>query len=367
MTNQSVRRIVRPFGAVACVYAGLGVLGVQDAALRRRHLAEALRADGAPDEVIAVVTGRLAAAGEAPTVLALFVDGDGTVLYEGRLSGVEMPDQASYSAPAQVVPLLAWAQNHPPYLLAVVDRAGAELTASLGGGSPARTWSVTGPDDEIRRNAPGGWAGLAQPRYQHRAEDSWKHNAGRVAEQITAHGAHVGTQVLVLSGDVRALQFLSEQLPDEPGLLIRHLAGSRAQDGSQTHRGRQLEQALRDAAVTQTRLLLDQFQAHLEPGGRAVQGVRATVDALAADRVATLLVADPGPSEQTVWFGPGPTDIYLDHEAAQFPGQPVRVGPLVDSAVRAALLADARVRIVPSGTAGSPLEGIGAICRYAAR
>lgn len=356
---------MRPFGPVASVYAGLGVLGVQDAALRHRHLAEKLRGDGAPDEVVRVVTGRLVAAGEAPAVLALFVDGDGTVLYEARLSGIELPDQASYTAPARIVPLLTWAQDHPPYLFAVVDRAGAELTSCLGGAHPARTWSVTGPDDEIRRTAPGGWAGLAQPRYQRRAEDSWKHNAGRVADQITVHSAHVGAQVLVLSGDVRALQFLTEQLPGDPGVLVRHLTGSRAKDGSQTHRGQQLAQTLHDAAVAQSRVLLDEFHAHLEPGGRAVQGVRATVDALAADRVATLLVTDPRPNEQSVWFGPGPTEIYLDRESAMLSGQSVRVGPLVDSAVRAALLADAQVRIMPSGTIGTPLEGIGAICRYA--
>ena len=43
----------------------------------------------------------------------------------------------------------------------------------------------------------------------------------------------------------------------------------------------------------------------------------------------------------------------------------VRIGSLVDCAVRTALLAGARVRIVPAGTTGAPLEGIGAICRYA--
>jgi hypothetical protein len=186
-----------------------------------------------------------------------------------------------------------------------------------------------------------------------------------VAEQISAQATRLAAPVLMLAGDVRALQFLTEQLPDDQGLLVRHLAGSRAPDGSQTHRRQQLNQLLRDAAVTQTRLLLDQFQGHLEPGGRAVQGIHATVDALGSGRVATLLVTDPRPDENTVWFGSGPTDIYLDREVALLAGQPVRNAPLVDSAVRAALLADARVWIVPAGTDSAPLEGIGAICRYA--
>ena len=68
-----------------------------------------------------------------------------------------------------------------PHVVAVADRAGGYLTGYDADGSAVQTASVTGPDDEIERNSPGGWA---QGRYQHRAEDSWAHNAAALGQRL---------------------------------------------------------------------------------------------------------------------------------------------------------------------------------------
>lgn len=356
--------LVRPFDSVLFVYAGLAPLGEQERRLRWRRLAGALEEQGAPDAAVDILAARFAAAQEAPAVLALFAAADGTLVHEGQLHGVDMPDRAGFGAPAVVLPLLAWAQNRPPYVLVVSDRAGADLTASAGGEGPVRTWSVAGPDNEIERNAPGGWS---QPRYQQRAEDSWVNNAARIAEEVTAAVVAVGAQVMLLSGDVRAVQLLTDQLPTETGLLVCQISGGRSPDGSQSGRANLVEHALRDAAAAQTRQILDQFREHLDPGGLSVEGSADTVTALAEGRVATLLVSDSPDETRYAWFGSDATDIFVDHESALSAQLPIRSGPLIDVAVRSALLSSGRVRVVPAGTAGEPIGGIGAICRYRSR
>src|SRR5664279_543169 len=361
--QSAARSIVAPFDPVAYVYVGLGVRADEDERdLRSRRAVENLLQQGASEQAAAAIAARIAAAPPAPAMLAACAATDGTVLYEQVLADTELPDEAGCQSPPPVTGLLAWEQSSPPYLLVVTDRTGADITAAAGAGQPEQTWTVVGPDDEIeRKHGPGGWS---QPSYQHRVEDSWRHNAARVAQEVTAHAAAVGAQVLVLSGDVRAVQLLSDRLTDDPAVLVRHISGSRAADGSQASRASRLEAVLREAADTQTARLLDALQEHLEPGGLAVEGVEDTVEALANGRVATLLVqAMPG-DPRTAWFGAGPTEVYPDHDAAVLSGVPVRQGHLVDVATRSALLAGAHVRVIPPGTPGEPAGGIGAICRY---
>ena len=187
----------------------------------------------------------------------------------------------------------------------MTDRAGADITPAPGAGQVQQTWTVVGPDDAIeRKRGPGGWS---EPSYQRRVEDSWRHNAASVAQQVVRHAAAVDAQVLVLSGDVRAVRLLSERLPSDPALLVRHISGSRAADGSQAGRDSRVEEVLREAAAAQTARLLQQLHERLAPGGLAVEGAYDTVAALARGRVATLLVQDTPTDSRTAWFAAGPT------------------------------------------------------------
>lgn len=352
--------IVRPFDPVAYAYVDLFALGDKERDLRWQRLAETLAHDGAPARAIETLAARYATADQSPFVLAICAANDGALLCEQRLHGLRVPDHGAYAAPASIVPLLAWAQARPPFVAVVIDRTGADLAASAGGTAPARTWSVIGPDDEIEKNAPGGWS---QPRYQHRAEDSWAHNAKRVADEVRAAITEVGAQALVISGDVRAAQLLTDRLSVSSDLLVQHASGSRSQDGSQQGRREQLAQLLREAAHDQIRALLDVFHDQLRPDGHAEQGRSATLGALAAGRVAALLVSDRS-DEHVAWFGRTGSEVYADEEAASIAPLPTRPGDFRDVAVRSALLTGARVHVIPAGADGEPADGIGAICRY---
>jgi hypothetical protein len=359
----TAREIVRRFEPVAWVYARLSIEGESERALQCRHIADVLARDGAPAAVIDALHSRLIHAPVAPVTLALFATSDGAVIHEQRLPDTGPDDRMGYTLPPDVVSVLAADQARPPFVHVVIDRTGADLSSSAGGDAVLHRSVVVGRDDEIERNAPGGRDGWAQARYQRRAEDSWRHNARQVANELAVCAARVGAQALVLSGDVRAVQLLEERLPEDPKLFVRHLSGSRSADGSQAVRPSRLAGALAEVEQAQTQHLIQVFQAYLDPAGHAVQGADATLAALAADRVSTLLIS-PEAADREVWFGADGTAVYAEHETAAVAGQPIHSGRLVDVAVRSALLSGARVRILPPGLAGAPGGGIGALCRF---
>ena len=127
---------------------------------------------------------------------------------------------------------------------------------------------------------------------------------------------------------------------------------------------RRLRDALDRVSERQTRQLLAAFAEELGTY-RAVQGVRDTVSALAAGRVATLLV-DPVAVAGNIWFSAGATELYAAHDQAILATGPIDSGPLARVAIRAALLSGAQVRILPPETGPTPVDGIGALCRFGA-
>jgi len=124
----------------------------------------------------------------------VFTAADGELLYETLMTATTTNDRAGFRSPPPLLALLAWTQERPPYVDVVVDRSGADLTFCAGAAEPVHRTSVLGSDDEIERNAPGGWS---QPRYQQRAEDSWRHNAGQVADAVSRQVTAISAQDLL--------------------------------------------------------------------------------------------------------------------------------------------------------------------------
>jgi hypothetical protein len=366
LTEQTVRALVAPHEPTASVYFGhverdLGGEEL-DWETRRRAVTGTLLDQGAGESIVEAMTPALADVELTPAMLAAFTTTSGP-LREFRLPGLDQPDTARFAAPAMVLPLLSWLQDRPPHLVVVIDRTGADLELVAAADRDSRRWTVAGPDDEIERNAPGGWA---QARYQHRAEDSWKHNARRVAEEVSAALRHSGARVLVISGDVRAVQLLQEELPIgvRQTVAVRQISGSRSADGSECTRHVQVADAVRRVAEQRTAELLDQFAEARAPRGLAVEGPRATAAALARGAVATLFVAPGVTGDLSAWFGPAPTDILFGERRTPVGWEAARRGRFADVAVRTALLTDAAVRVLPPDLAGAPGDGVGALCRF---
>lgn len=331
-------------------------------AARWHGLATALLDEEAPADLVAAIGAAVQAEPPGPAVLAAFAPEDGPVTLF-RVPGLFEPDAAGFGALPRILPLLGWLQDHPPHVVVVTDRTGADVEAVTVGGR-SRHWTVIGPDDEIERNAPGGWS---QGRYQHRAEDSWAHNAGRVAETVVTAVRDSDARLVIAAGDVRAVQLLEKQVPDSLRRQVawRHIAGGRSPDGSQRGRPERIDEAVQEVVDEEDRTLLDRFVEERAPRGDGVEGVPQTLEALARGEVAELLLVPARLRGRTAWFGPRPSHVLADADALPPPdwGPAVRA-PLADVAVRAALGTRAQVRLVRAGLPGSPAEGIGAICRF---
>ena len=118
------------------------------------------------------------------------------------------------------------------------------------------------------------------------------------------------------------------------------------------------------AGQEQTSALLRYWAEQLFAGGRGVEGVYATVRALADGILDTLLITDDPASHHTAWFGPRPGDIAELSTAFSPDTGPLEEAPLADVTVRSALLAGTDVRVLRPGTSGAPAQGIGGLTRH---
>jgi release factor family 2 len=371
--TKALDEVLRAEGPVASIYFRREPRPRRENAELRWHaLAEGLAARGAGPGTLRVLTERVHAALPGSGMLAAFAAGD-RLLYATELAQPpDLPDQpetafedaAAYGAAPHLLPLLEWWQEHPAHVLAVVDRTGADIDVFPQGSAEAVHQKVTGPDDEIERNAPGGRSGRSQMRYQHRAEDSWEHNATRVAETLSDDLARYSADLLLLAGDVRALQYLSRHLPPwvRKGVAIREVPGpgTRGEPVPARFAGRETHRAVND----DNRAVLRRLAEQRYRAGLAVEGPHATLGALSRGQVNTLVVTHDPADRRTAWFGPAPTDV--SDRRRELPQTPATRAPLTDVAVRAAVLTGADVRVLPPGTPDAPARGIGALCRFAA-
>lgn len=360
--SAAVRRLVEPFEPVAWAYLTLDTEGVDARATQVRGVLDQLAAASAPPAALAAIGDRLRHAPVAPASMAVLADSEGNVLHEQQIDDSQRADRAGYSVPADVLALLADDQLHPPYVFVAIDRAGADLVHSSGGAAGEVHEVVVGVDDEIRHTAPGGWASLSQSRLQRRAEDSWKHNAYQVADRVVALAAEVGAQAIIVAGEPHVVHYFRERLPEPVDALVRPVSGSRsAQRPLQLQRAK-VRAALKEVEQAQSAGLLADLR---EGDGEdvAVQGAEDTLAALAAGRVAVLLV-DPAVAVARTWFGAEPTTVFATRPEASPDAQPVDSAPLAHVAVRSALMSGAQVRVLPPGTVDGPAGGIGALCRF---
>jgi hypothetical protein len=358
-----IRDLVRREEPTLSVYIGLPVAeplvtAEHDVYLRWRPLQAMAQRLGADRATTGAVVAHLQAQPLQASELALFA-ADGAVDQVLPIPGGPPFDRVRFGAPADVAPLFAWLAHHPAHVVVVVDRVGADITEAPAGALAGHTTTVIGPDDEIERNAPGGWS---QPRYHRRAADSWQHNAAAVAAEAIRAVRRTGAELLLVAGDVRAVQLLHDHLPLglRQKVTLRHLPGGRSPDGSATHRAAALTQTIREYAVSRATDLVQHFIDARGPSGTAVEGAPATLAALAAGRVATLLVAD-NDDDRYAWFGP---ELLAAPDAAAPPVGATARGRLVDVAIRAAVLTDAEVHILSPEMAGEVAEGIGGIGRF---
>jgi hypothetical protein len=276
-----------------------------------------------------------------------------------------------YGPLAVVSPIVSWRQDRPSHVVVRMDREGADITAHERYEVTAEG-TVEADTQHTNRVASGGWS---QRRYQQRAENQWETNAKAVAEQVETAVKAVDAELVLVTGDVRMVQFLNEHLHETVRELVHTVEGGRGVEAATDTFDEEVERALAALVARRTEALLATFAEERGQADRAAEGVESTVTALQSGQVQTLLLTDTtaGGSiaadvddQRTLWFGPEPTMLATSRQALDALGvDDLREGPLVDVLLRAALGTSAEVRLVPPAADGAPTEGVGAVLRWA--
>lgn len=292
---------------------------------------------------------------------AVFAAG-GRVLLDVPLDAPPRRTTSSFGPLPHVMPLLAAITGSVPHVVVVADRTGADIEVFGDLGRLVAAGAINGDHDQIERNAPGGWS---QRRYQQRAEDSWDANAKEVAATVSVFARTVGARVIVGAGDVRALQFLRDNLDvDVADLFLAIDEGGRAAGASEESLRQKVERIVAEAAVREDLAIIEEFEQERGQHDRAVEGLTDTVEALRRAQVQTLVLDDDPTSTATLFAGPDPLMLGVTEQELRDLGCTEIHEVRADAAiVRALAGTGGSLVLVPGGVDVG--GGIGAILRYA--
>lgn len=271
-----------------------------------------------------------------PLVFDAHINGDGLAVIADETSIrlvehlPEAPesDRASWSWAPDLLPLIRWRQDRIPHVLALADRGGADLTAV-----------------SIRGNATDAVTG------------DWGHIAKDVANRLADLHDQVDARLVVLGGDVRAVQLISEAMRTDIAPHTRVIDYGRAVDGSGIMRDREVHRLLATVAAEETVALLERFKEERGQHDLAVEGAAETIEALQKSAVEILLLAD---DDATVTVGDEPFPISLDF--SEQTDNSLNHSRRTAALVRAALATGATVRAIPH--AGPIKDGVGGLLRW---
>jgi hypothetical protein len=338
----------------------------------RRDVDAALREAGVrPSDAYLDEVGRaLGTHGDGATAVVI-ADAEGPRAV-GQLSEPVRHDLISVDSVARIVPRLAWERSQVPHVVVVADREGADIVTVEPLAEPTMR-TVEGDTEHIHRDNTGG---LSHQRHQTRAENTWDRNARAVADEVADAARRIDARLVVVAGDVRAVQFLHEHLPPEIDGLVKEASAS-AQQGVDDLAD-EIVRWEATVAAERTVATLHAFAGALGRGD-AVEGVDATFAALRQRRVATLLIADDSDAvgergsgattdrePDEVWFDPADRALVAtspDELEGVAQGRPV-AGPRTEVALRAALASGADIELVPVVGRHVPDGGIGAVLRF---
>ncbi|WP_114398778.1 baeRF2 domain-containing protein [Marinitenerispora sediminis] len=350
-------------GPMASVY--LDASPTEDTAkeveLRWRGLREELAEQGADAETLRALDG---AVGEStglpgPQGEALFARG-GRVLAAHTLSRPPRRNHASWLPVPDPLDLVADLEEAMPYVVVAADRLGADVAAYGRYGGLAEERSFSGGSLHVQKVRGGG---MAHRRYQRRSEQLWDANAAEVAADVADAVAEVNAVAVFVGGDERALGKLRGHLDERTrGLLVDLPGGGRADADAMASLRDAVQRRLEETAVLFRDTVVAEFRDEVGRAGRAVEGLEATMAALRAGQVRTLLLQADRPVEKELWAAlDDPRQVAADRGALTDPGEAV-AGPASALLIRAAHAQGADLTLLPPADGES--EDVGALLRF---
>jgi hypothetical protein len=340
---------------------------------RWRGLRRDLEHSGAPAAVLDDLAEHIArptwVSGPHGRVLICDVDG---VCVDRVLAEPPARSEASFGTVPALLPAVRAADQAVEYLLVEVDRQGADLfwPGPPGQGSGGDHDVVEGGHDVVHKLREGG---MSHRRMQTRAEDSWERNAAAVAAELDRVVAARDPELVLITGDVRAVSLVREGVGQRAGeLLVDVPGGSRAQGVKAEVFALRVRQALEAFRTRRRELVLSRFRREQGRDAGAVTELGDVIEVLRRGQVRDLVLAEPAPGQdsalahRTVWVGPDALQIGLDRDDLEAIGVPDGVRrelPAEIGLVRAALGQDAGVTFAVDGSV-ELIDGVGAVLRW---
>ena len=339
---------------------------------RWKGLRRSLEKDGTDAAVIETIEGEVVrptrvGGPHGRVIIANLQDG---ILVDRIIKDPPAVQKATFGPVPELLQAARAADESVDYLRVVVDRQGADLTWSEAGGHLpySEAEAVEGGHDDINKVATGG---MSHKRLETRAEDSWERNAEIVAAEIERQVVAHRPELILLTGDVRAVALLRGALGKKTLELVVDVAGGAR--GSGVNEGAfeaNVGQALAQFRDQRREEALEMFRAERGRNIGGVSGLESVVVVLARGQVRELMLSDeygPGTelAELQVWVGPEPLQLALTQAGLADLG--VTDGayqlPATVALVRAALGQDSGLTFVPADavTLG---DGVGAVLRW---
>ena len=333
--------------------------------LRVRGLAEKLTEQGAPEAVVEAVRSRLLEANEGGDVAtlrgrALVVAADGSVVLDQPLVDAPRREVAEYSPAPDLMPILRQLPGRVPHIVVIADRVGADISVASLVGRPEIEDEVEGDSFQIHKFQGGGWA---HHRYQHNSENKWVHNADNVAERIASLVRRLHPRFVLLAGDVRARQILSDRASDLWSELIVSMdEGGRAAGADREPVDQRAAELVAEHEAREEADAVEKIQS-AAAHGLAVTGTAPVVEALRKGQVETLVLADQ-PDDEKLLVGDSPLLLGLEQGDMDALGvQEVHSLPADRALFAAAVASDAGVVVVPRAAMPGDIP-VAAILRY---
>lgn len=195
----------------------------QQFAIRTKNVRQELEQADADEAMIRLVDEALGRVDHSDAVgRLLVVNDDQVVLDRDLVRPVDRVDITLSPIPA-ILPMIEVSETDVPHVAVLVDRTGAHIYERSGVSDPIDVDVVDGQELHVQRSQPGGWS---QKRFQIRAENTWEQNAKQTVEEILE--AHPNVELIIVGGDVRAVGFFTEHVPNGPDVV--EVEGSRSAD-----------------------------------------------------------------------------------------------------------------------------------------
>ncbi len=282
-----------------------------------------LESQGAEPKTLAAIDARLALpAPDDAAAVAVLAAADATTVVD---YGQEPPsvDTATIDALPYAAPLLEWHQRRVPHLVVTIDDTGADI-ATFGPDRYTRLDSIDGATHDLATPI----AAVAESTHARLIlVDGHPFATRRLADEL-AKVVPFGCRVVAEPGPA--------SVDDLADAAVRHVS---------------------DTAARTTVGFLRELR-FLASHSAAVDGTADTIAALREQRADVLLIHDDPADQRRIWIGEEPQHLSLESR----PGYD-RHARLVDAAIRAAVMTDSTVHIIPTTGATGPEDNTAVLSR----